>query len=69
MPRAPWKRGQAPVRLVSSQVEGITGRYFDGRREAHANRQAYDAAARERLRALSEELCGRFLEPLRDDRE
>jgi NAD(P)-dependent dehydrogenase (short-subunit alcohol dehydrogenase family) len=57
---------EATVRLTtSSEVEGVTGRYFDGQREARANRQAYDAEARERLWALSEELCGRFLEPLR----
>jgi hypothetical protein len=34
------------VRLASSpEVEGVTGRYFDGTREAHANRQAYDPQA------------------------
>lgn len=61
---------EATARLAASQeVEGITGRYFDGRREARANRQAYDAGARERLWALSEELCGRFLQPLRVDRD
>jgi hypothetical protein len=55
----------AVVRLaVSPDLEGVTGRYFDGQREARANRQAYDAAARERLWALSEELCGRLLEPV-----
>ena len=44
---------------------GTLGRYFDGTREARANRQAYDAEARMRLWDLSEELCGRFLlEPL-----
>ena len=55
----------ATVRLaVSPQLEGVTGRYFDGQREARANRQAYDAGARERLWVLSEELCGRLLEPV-----
>ena len=49
---------EAVVRLaVSQQVEGVTGRYFDGTREARANRQAYDLQARRRLWALSEELC------------
>ena len=48
---------------VSPELEGVTGRYFDGRREARANRQAYDAEARKRLWGLSEKLCGRFLEP------
>lgn len=59
---------EVTVRLAASpEAEGITGRYFDGTREARANRQAYDAEARERLWALSEEMCGRFLEPLCDD--
>ena len=48
----------ATVRLaVSPDVEGITGRYFDGLREGRADRQAYDEGARKRLWALSEELC------------
>jgi len=55
---------EAVVRLAASpELEGATGRYFDGTREARANRQAYDAEARRRLWALSEELCGRLLEP------
>jgi NAD(P)-dependent dehydrogenase (short-subunit alcohol dehydrogenase family) len=57
---------EASVRLaVSSELEGVTGRYFDGQREARANRQAYDAQARKRLWDLSEELCGPLLEPVR----
>jgi L-Ala-D/L-Glu epimerase / N-acetyl-D-glutamate racemase len=33
---------ESSVRLaVSKEVEGVTGRYFDGTREARANRQAY----------------------------
>jgi NAD(P)-dependent dehydrogenase (short-subunit alcohol dehydrogenase family) len=57
---------EAVVRLAASpEVEGVTGRYFDGMREARANRQAYDAEARRRLWALSEELCGSALEPIR----
>ncbi len=56
---------EAVVRLaVSPELEGVTGRYFDGTREARANRQAYDAEARKRLWDLSEELCGRFLQSL-----
>jgi len=55
----------AAVRLaVSPELEGVTGRYFDGQREGRANRQAYDAQARKRLWALSEELCGSLLEPV-----
>jgi NAD(P)-dependent dehydrogenase (short-subunit alcohol dehydrogenase family) len=39
-------------------LEGRTGLYFDRLREAHANAQAYDASARERLRQLSLQLTG-----------
>src|SRR5918997_1235820 len=50
---------KAVVRLAASpELEGVTGRYFDGMREARANRQAYDAEARQKLWELSEELCG-----------
>jgi hypothetical protein len=50
---------EAVIRLaVSPELEGVTGRYFDGTREGGANRQAYDLQARRRLWALSEELCG-----------
>jgi NAD(P)-dependent dehydrogenase (short-subunit alcohol dehydrogenase family) len=55
----------ATVRLVvSPELEGVTGRYYEGQREGRANRQAYDAEARERLWALSEELCGALLAPV-----
>jgi NAD(P)-dependent dehydrogenase (short-subunit alcohol dehydrogenase family) len=55
---------EAVVRLaVSPELEGVTGRYFDGTREARANRQAYDPQARDRLWVLSEELCRRSLDP------
>ncbi len=39
-------------------LEGMTGRYFDRWNVARAHRQAYDPAARARLRHLSEELAG-----------
>ena len=56
---------EAVVRLaISQEVEGVTGGYFDGTREARANRQAYDPQARDRLWVLSEELCGHLLEPV-----
>ena len=55
---------EAVVRLVVSQeVEGVTGSYFDGTREARADGQAYDKEARQTLWELSEELCGRLLDP------
>ena len=43
---------------VSPDLAGRTGLYFTGLNEASANAQAYDAAARARLRALSFELTG-----------
>jgi NAD(P)-dependent dehydrogenase (short-subunit alcohol dehydrogenase family) len=56
---------EAVVRLaISPEIEGVTGRYFDGKREARANWQADDPQARHRLWVLSEQLCGRLLEPL-----
>ena len=55
---------EAVVRLaVSLELEGVTGRYFDGTRDARANRQAYNPQARDRLWVLSEGLCGRPLDP------
>jgi NAD(P)-dependent dehydrogenase (short-subunit alcohol dehydrogenase family) len=57
---------EATVRLATSpELEGVTGRYFDGTREGRADRQAYDEGARKKLWDLSEELCGSLLEPLR----
>jgi NAD(P)-dependent dehydrogenase (short-subunit alcohol dehydrogenase family) len=43
---------------ASPELEGKTGLYFDGKRQARANSQAYDAAARRRLRDLSMDLTG-----------
>ncbi len=43
---------------TSLAVEGKTGLYFNGLREARAQAQAYDPGARQRLRALSLELTG-----------
>jgi NAD(P)-dependent dehydrogenase (short-subunit alcohol dehydrogenase family) len=39
-------------------LEEVTGRYFEGQREARAKEQAYNPEAKERLRTLSEELTG-----------
>ena len=50
---------EATVRLAAApELEGVSGRYFDGKREARAHRQAYDAEARRGLRRLSERLAG-----------
>jgi NAD(P)-dependent dehydrogenase (short-subunit alcohol dehydrogenase family) len=52
----------ALVRLVgSTELAGVTGRYFDGAEESAAHGQAYDRDSRRRLWELSERLCG--LEP------
>jgi NAD(P)-dependent dehydrogenase (short-subunit alcohol dehydrogenase family) len=47
---------EATERLVTAPAEEITGRYFNGTREARAHAQAYDGDARRRLRELSERL-------------
>ena len=53
------------VRLaVSPEVQGLTSAYFDGTRGARADQQAYDPQARSKLWDLSEQLCGRLLEPI-----
>jgi len=55
---------EATVRLaVAEELNGVTGRYFDGQAEAAADPQAYDADARLRLWELSERLTGATLEP------
>ncbi len=41
---------------TSPEVEEVTGKYFDQKREARANEQAYDSEARENLRQLSKKL-------------
>lgn len=47
----------ATVYLAAApELEGVTGKYFDGRREARPHEQAYDPEARARLRRLSEEM-------------
>ena len=47
------------LRLIRDpELEGVTGVYFNGTREARADAQAYDAEARRRLRELSERLTG-----------
>ncbi len=47
----------ATMRLIASPaLDAVTGRYFDGQREATALAQAYDRHARELLRDLSEQL-------------
>jgi NAD(P)-dependent dehydrogenase (short-subunit alcohol dehydrogenase family) len=49
----------ATRRLVADpELDGVTGVYFNGLRQAEPDPQAHDADARRRLRRLSDELCG-----------
>jgi NAD(P)-dependent dehydrogenase (short-subunit alcohol dehydrogenase family) len=49
----------ATLRLVTArELDGVSGCYFDGKRESTADQQAYDEDARHRLWELSEGLCG-----------
>jgi NAD(P)-dependent dehydrogenase (short-subunit alcohol dehydrogenase family) len=51
---------EATLRLVADPaLDGVTGRFFDGLREAAPDPQADDAAARRQLWALSERLTAR----------
>ena len=43
---------------VAPDLDGVTGAYFDGRRRARADAQAYDTQARRQLWTLSEQLTG-----------
>jgi NAD(P)-dependent dehydrogenase (short-subunit alcohol dehydrogenase family) len=50
---------QATLRLVADRaLDGVSGRFFDGTREARPDGQAADADARRRLAELSAELTG-----------
>jgi NAD(P)-dependent dehydrogenase (short-subunit alcohol dehydrogenase family) len=51
--------GEAILHLaVGDDVAGKSGLFFNGMQQSQANAQAYDEAARQRLRALSLELTG-----------
>jgi len=53
----PQSGADAIIYLATSpKLDGVTGRYFDQKRESRANAQAYDAQARQKLWQLSEEL-------------
>jgi NAD(P)-dependent dehydrogenase (short-subunit alcohol dehydrogenase family) len=57
-PRSSVEEGvEAVVRLVADpELDGLSGRFFDGTRESAAHGQAYDVAARRRLWVESERL-------------
>jgi NAD(P)-dependent dehydrogenase (short-subunit alcohol dehydrogenase family) len=46
---------------TSKDLEGVSGKYFNEKREGKARPQAYDAQARELLWKMSEEMCADFL--------
>jgi NAD(P)-dependent dehydrogenase (short-subunit alcohol dehydrogenase family) len=53
---------EATIRLVAEPaLDGVTGKYFDGLREAKANPQAYDLEVRRQLAAVTEELVARAI--------
>ena len=58
-PVTPLQRGlEATLRLVADpELDGVSGRYFDGLQEAEPHPQARDPQARLRLRELSDQLC------------
>jgi NAD(P)-dependent dehydrogenase (short-subunit alcohol dehydrogenase family) len=47
---------EATVRVID--LDGVSGRYYDGTHESHAHAQAYDHASRARLWEISEQLTG-----------
>jgi len=64
-PRATVEEGAEVVEYVAlaEELAGVTGAYFDRMRQTRANGQAYDRAARHRLRALSESWVGKRRSP------
>jgi NAD(P)-dependent dehydrogenase (short-subunit alcohol dehydrogenase family) len=55
---------EATMRLVvDPALDGVTGRYFDGLKEAKANPQAYDLEARRQLAKLTEHLVTAVVSP------
>jgi NAD(P)-dependent dehydrogenase (short-subunit alcohol dehydrogenase family) len=54
------ERLESTMRLVfDPNLERVTGKYFDGLKEAKAIKQAYDPKVRQRLAELTQELIGR----------
>ncbi|WP_219464282.1 SDR family NAD(P)-dependent oxidoreductase [Nonomuraea rhizosphaerae] len=51
---------EATLRLIDG-LDGVSGSYFNGRREGRADAQAYDREARRRLRRVSDDLVRRAL--------
>ena len=56
---SPARGAATSIYLASSpEVEGVTGKYFVGRREEHTSDESYDRAVAARLWKVSEELTG-----------
>jgi NAD(P)-dependent dehydrogenase (short-subunit alcohol dehydrogenase family) len=56
---SPQKGAETILYLATSpEVEGVTGKYFEGKRERRSSRESYDEAAVRRLWAVSEQLSG-----------
>lgn len=53
---------------TSSDVSGVTGQFFDNKKQRRANPIAYDEAAQKRLWDLSEKLVARWLDPVQSAR-
>jgi hypothetical protein len=59
-PATPLSEGvAATLRLVDDpSLDGVSGRYYNGVRDAEPDPQARDPLARRRLHELSDRLCG-----------
>jgi NAD(P)-dependent dehydrogenase (short-subunit alcohol dehydrogenase family) len=59
-PATPLYKGvEATLRLLADPVlDGVSGRYYNGDRDAEPDSQARDPLARRQLRELSDQLCG-----------
>jgi hypothetical protein len=57
-PMSTVDEGTAAVEYLaaSTDLDGVSGEYFDGRQRSRANPQAYDKHAQRQLRMLSEQL-------------
>ena len=54
---------ESTLRLaIDPELDAVSGHFFDREHESRAEDQAYDPEARARLRELSEELTGGFLQ-------
>ena len=55
----PERGAQTSIYLATSpEVEGVTGKYFENRREVRSSRESYDEAAARRLWEVSESITG-----------